>query len=121
MRRDSKSSFPFRWLRRTPLALQLLGRFAVELLVANLQQARLVLGWPLEIQPRWIHFKTRLQSETWRTFLGALISLTPGTLTCDLEGETLLIHSLSARSEEDAVAGIRRHFESLLLRMEEIG
>lgn len=120
MRRHSRSSLPLRWLKWTLLALELLGRFARELLVANLQQARLVLGWPLEVQPRWIRFQTRLRSESSRTLLGALISMTPGTLTCDLDGEILLIHSLNARSEEDAVAGIRRHFESLLLRMEEI-
>jgi multisubunit Na+/H+ antiporter MnhE subunit len=111
-------SLPSRWLRRALLGIQLLGRFCLELLAANLEQARLVLGRPLEVRPRWVRFETRLRSDTARTVLGALISLTPGTLTCDLEGETLLIHALNATSDEDAVARIRRHFESLLARME---
>lgn len=109
-----------RWLRRTVLACQLAGRFLVELLVANGQQARLVLSTPLEVQPRWIQLETQLQSLTSRTVLGALISLTPGTLTCDLKHNVLLIHALSAASDADAVDRIRQRFESLLLRIEEI-
>ena len=119
MSHSSSSRFLQRWLRRGFLGTLLLGRFLVELIVANLQQARLVLGWPLELQPRWITFETRLRSGIGRTLLGALISLTPGTLTCDLQGETLLIHALNATSESATVSHIRRQFESLLIRMEE--
>ena len=85
-----------------------------------LQQARLVLSWPLEVRPRWIHCPTRLQSPTARTVLGALISLTPGTLTCDLRQSTLLIHALNAESDRAVTMRIRERFESLLLRMEEV-
>lgn len=107
-----------RWLRRARLFLQLLGRFAVELLVANLQQTRLVLAYPLRVRPRWIGFRTRLRSARSRTVLGALISLTPGTLTCDLEGDVLTIHALNASSDEEAVGRVRDRFESLLLELE---
>lgn len=107
-----------RWLLRASLAARLLGRFATELAIANLQQARLVLSRPREVRPRWVHYRSRLQSETSRTVLGALISLTPGTLTCDLRGDNLLIHALDATSDEEAVARIRRRFEDLLARME---
>ena len=121
MTRDSGASsrsLPSRWLRRAVLGSALLARFSLELLIANLEQARLILGRPLELHPRWIRYETRLRSEAARTVLGALISLTPGTLTCDLQGETLLIHALNATSDEDAVARIRQRFESLLARME---
>ena len=108
-----------RWWRRTGLAFQLLGWFAVELAIANLEQARLVLAWPLRVEPRWIRFETRLQSATSRTLLGAMISLTPGTLTCDLQHRVLWIHVLDARSDEEALAPIQERFEALLLRLEE--
>jgi multicomponent Na+:H+ antiporter subunit E len=108
-----------RWLKRTGLGLQLLGWFAIELVIANLQQARLVLSSPLRVDPRWIRYETGLQSATARTLLGALISLTPGTLTCDLEQQVLWIHALNASSDEEALVTIRKRFESLLLRMEE--
>ena len=114
----SRSSLVNRWIERTALGVKLLGLFGLELLVANLEQARLVLGRPSEIRPRWVRFETRLQTASARTVLGTLISLTPGTLTCDLEGNTLLIHALNAKSDEEAVALIRQRFESLLARME---
>lgn len=115
---SSSRSLAGRWSRRVLLGMLLLARFSLELLIANVEQARLVLGRPAEVRPRWVRFETRLQSGAARTVLGALISLTPGTLTCDLQGKTLLIHALDATSDEDAVARIRQRFESLLARME---
>ena len=116
----ARRSLPGRWIRRALLGAQLLALFGLELLVANLEQARLVLGRPANVRPRWVRFETRLETDAARTVLGALISLTPGTLTCDLEGRTLLIHALDATSDEDAVARIRQRFESLLARMEAV-
>lgn len=109
-----------RWLWKSLLGIRLAARFSIELLLANLQQVRLVLSWRLEVHPRWIRYQTRLRSPTARTLLGALISLTPGTLTCDLRQSTLLIHALNAESEEVVTARIQERFESLLLRMEEM-
>jgi multisubunit Na+/H+ antiporter MnhE subunit len=120
MTRTSSYSRVRRTLRQLRLAGSLLARFFVELLVANVQQARLVLSWPLVVEPRWIEYETRLQSLTLRTALGAMISLTPGTLTCDLQGNKLLIHALNPSPDEDATERIRERFESLLFQMEQI-
>ncbi len=107
-----------RWVARLGICARLLMRFVVELVIANLEQARLVLSIPLRVEPRWIRYQTRLQGHLTRTLLGALISLTPGTLTCDLDGDVLLVHALSARSDAEATDRIREKFESLLLRWE---
>ncbi len=120
MSQGTRSALPLRWLRRGLLGLQLLGWFVFELLLANLAQARLILGWRLDLRPRWIRYETRLESAAARTLLGVLISLTPGTLTCDLQGGTLLIHALDAESDEIALRPIRQRFEALLLRMEAV-
>jgi len=114
-----KGGIIVRSMARAVLGVQLLGRFIVELVIANLEQARLVLSWPIRVEPRWVQFETCLQSETARTLLGALISLTPGTLTCDLQQQVLWIHALNAKSDEEALIRIRERFESLLLQMEE--
>lgn len=119
MKNRSMSRFLPSWMERSLLGLRLAGRFFVELVMANLVQARWVLRWPLDLHPRWIRFETQLRSETARTVLGAMISLTPGTLTCDLQGGTLLIHALNATSDEEVVARIRQRFESLLVQIEE--
>ena len=115
----STTSWPRRWAKRFVLAVQLLWRFSVELVIANLEQARLVLGVPLRVQPRWIEFRTCLRSHTLRTLLGSLISLTPGTLTCDLDGDILRIHALNATTDDEAAGRIRERFESLLVRWED--
>lgn len=119
MNRDSPYSTLRRAIGQLTFAGALLGRFILELLVANVQQARLVLSWPLVVKPRWIQFETRLHSVTLRTVLGAMISLTPGTLTCDLRGNNLMIHALNPASEEDTIERIRERFESLLIQMEQ--
>ena len=116
-RTDSKGRLGV-WLRRVQLATLLLGRFVRELLLANVQQARLVLAPRMRVEPRWIRFETQLRSRGARTLLGVLISLTPGTLTCDRQGGTLLLHALNAPSEDEVVERIRQRFESLLVRME---
>lgn len=119
MTHESADRSPLRWLRRGKVALHLLVRFLVALVVANLQQARIVLGRPRAVRPRWIRFESRLRSDTAQTVLGVLISLTPGTLTCDLLDHTLLIHVLDSQAGDDVEAQIRERFESLLLRLED--
>ena len=100
------------------MMLRLLGRFISEMALSNLAQARLVLSPRLRSNPQWIAFRTELRSPISRTVLGVMISMTPGTLTCDLRGRTIFIHVLNARRQEDHVRRIRDRFESLLLRME---
>ncbi len=109
-----------RWALRTVIAARLLGRFTIEMLVSNLAQARLILSRPMRVRPHWIDFRTRLRTPPARILLGVLVSMTPGTLTCDLEGETLRIHVLGVDSDVDVEQHIRERFESLLEKMEEL-
>ncbi len=107
-----------RWLVIATLGARLLGRFTAEMLASNLVQARLVLSRPLKVYPHRVSFQTRLRTPSARILLGALVSMTPGTLTCDLEGKTLEVHVLGVDSDTDVVERIRERFESLLERME---
>lgn len=112
------SNRKLRWVGNGIIAIRLLGRFLVEMLVSNLAQARLVLGRNIDVRPQWIEFESRLQRPVSRTLLGVMISMTPGTLTCDLDENTLLIHVLNARSGDETIERIRSTFESLLLEIE---
>ena len=107
-----------RWAARAAIGARLLGRFGTEMVISNLAQARLVLSRPLRIHPHWVDFRTRLRTPSARILLGALVSMTPGTLTCDLEGDVLLIHVLGVDSDTDVAQRIRQRFESLLEEME---
>ena len=107
-----------RWAARAVIGARLLGRFATEMVISNLAQARLILSRPMEIHPHWVDFRTRLRTPAARVLLGALVSMTPGTLSCDLEEDRLLIHVLGLDSDTDVAHRIRERFESLLEKME---
>ncbi len=118
MKAPRRASLLRRWASGAWIGARLLGRFAAEMLVSNLAQARLVLSRPLRVHPHRVSFRTRLRTSPARILLGVLVSMTPGTLTCDLEGDALSVHVLGVDPDEDVVGRIRERFESLLWRME---
>ena len=115
-----RSSRLRRWFLRAAIAARLLARFAAEMLVSNLAQSRLVLSRTLRVHPHRVRLRTRLLTPAARTLLGILVSMTPGTLTCNLEEDRLEIHVLGLDSDTDVVERIRERFESLLEAMEKV-
>ncbi len=90
--------------------------FFAALIRANLDVARRVLSPALPIKPAIVEVKTKLKSPLGRLFLANSITLTPGTLSVDIKGESLFIHWIDASSVdiEDATAAIVRNFEKYL-------
>lgn len=71
------------------------------------------------INPRIVHFRTRLRSEFARVILANSITLTPGTITIDLDEDHLVVHWLDARTTHSHYASkiIKGHFENWLRRI----
>lgn len=71
------------------------------------------------INPRIVHFRTRLRSDLARTALAGSITLTPGTVTLDLDEDHLIVHWLHAETTHSAHAFrlIAGSFERLLKRI----
>lgn len=71
------------------------------------------------IDPRIVHFRTRLQSDLARVLLANSINLTPGTITVSLEEDHLIVHWLDAETTHSGWAGrrIKGGFERLLKRI----
>lgn len=86
---------------------------------ANLDVAYRVLHPDLPIRPGIVKVRTDLKSEMARTFLANSITLTPGTLTVDIDGQDLYIHWINVVGEgvEEHSARIVRRFERLLRRI----
>ncbi|MEW8050222.1 MAG: Na+/H+ antiporter subunit E [Candidatus Thiodiazotropha sp.] len=86
----------FSGLRLSPSAilpfLTYLGVFFAALIRANLDMARRVLSPSLPLRPGVVEVNTRLKSSLGRLILANSITLTPGTLTVDLQGDSILIH-----------------------------
>jgi multicomponent Na+:H+ antiporter subunit E len=53
----------------------------------------------LPIHPGTLHFPLRLPPGPARTFFAATLSLLPGTLSVELRGDTVLIHTLDSRMQ----------------------
>jgi multicomponent Na+:H+ antiporter subunit E len=73
----------------------------------------------MEINPRIVHFRTRLKSELARVVLANSITLTPGTLTLDLNEDHLVVHWLNAKTTHSHYAAklIKEHMEAWLRRI----
>ncbi len=66
-----------------------------EVIKANIQVAMIVLNPKLPVSPAFISYHPGLRTDWARVLLANSITLTPGTLTVELEDETLLVHALT--------------------------
>ena len=111
----------FSEFRATPraflTALLYIPYFLKELVKSNLHIARVVLTPSLPLNPAIVKVRTRLKSRMGRLILANSITLTPGTLTVELDGEWLYIHWVNAEvTDIDAataqiVAGFEKYLE----------
>lgn len=112
-------------IRLTPAApwhlLRYLGTFAVALLHSNLDMARRVLSPSLPLRPAVVTVQTSLRSPLGRLVLANSITLTPGTLTVDVEEDRLLIHWIDCPPGTDLAgatnaiaASFERHLKGFL-------
>ncbi len=69
-----------------------------EIFIANLHVAAIVLRPGLALSPSVVTVSTPLREEGDRVLLANAITLTPGTLTLLLEGNTLTVHCLDEQS-----------------------
>jgi len=109
------------WLGRIRGGARLLVGFPVEVVLANLHQLRIVLAPRIEITPRWVHSRTALETPGLRAMLGVMISMTPGTITCEEggpDGRTVWIHALDARTDAEVTERIRARLEAPLRALE---
>lgn len=114
---------PVRALRLTGLGLWFFAVFLWELVVAVVEQARIVLAPRVDVCPGWIRFDTELETPAMRVLLAVVVSLTPGSLTYEestSEDGTcrLSLHVLDLRDEGRVIEQIRTRFEAPLRAME---
>lgn len=104
--------------RALPVVARLMAYFVWEVVISNLHQLRVVLALRPRLRPRWIRLDTELESAALRALLGLMISMTPGTLTCEVGRRTLFIHVLHAADENAVRERVRRRLEAPLRELE---
>jgi multicomponent Na+:H+ antiporter subunit E len=104
-------------LPRIYLLFIYIGVLVFKIYLASFKMALAIIT--TNINPRIVHFRTRLKSELARVILANSITLTPGTLTLDLDEDHLIVHWLNAKTTHSHYAGrlIKGHFESWLRRI----
>lgn len=90
--------------RITPIVMLRFPFFALaliwEIIKANLDVALIIISPKLPIDPRIIEYKTYLPDDLPRTVFADSITLTPGTVTLELEEDRLYVHCLAPHHEE---------------------
>ncbi len=117
-------SSAFLWPEDAPvLTARQTGRFLIYLLhlvvsivQAAIQVAEVVLDPRMPIQPVLISHRTSFKRDISRIAFANSITLTPGTLTVDIDGDTFLVHCLAERFADEIASGelerrISRAFE----------
>ncbi|MBX3132649.1 MAG: Na+/H+ antiporter subunit E [Gemmatimonadaceae bacterium] len=90
-----------RWLR----VMLFLPWLLKEVIASNLHVARVVLTWRSRVSPRLLQLDPPLRSPRARAVLGIAATLTPGSLTVDVDEQTMQVHALDDVSAQDATDG----------------
>lgn len=103
-------------LRNLPRAVLYALRLILEVIVANFQIIKLVLSSRIYIEPTLIYFKTGLKSDLAKAALANSITLTPGTITCNLADDgTFLVHCIDKEMAQGITDSVFIH---MLTKME---
>ena len=76
-----------------------------EIALANIDVARRVLTPRLPISPRLIRVRASQRGELARVIYANSITLTPGTVSVDMEGDEITVHALSKEAADGVLSG----------------
>lgn len=90
-----------------------------DILIANFQVARLVIGPKASLRPAFVEIPMDLEDDFLLTVLACIISLTPGTVSSGLseDHKVLLVHGLDVDDIDALIAEIKQRYEVPLLEM----
>ncbi|PAT02312.1 Na+/H+ antiporter subunit D [Candidatus Izimaplasma bacterium ZiA1] len=90
--------------------------FVYQLVLANLDVARRVLSPKIPLNPGFVKIKTDLKGDFAKLTLANSITLTPGTLSIDVDGDDMYIHTVDVKgkSPEENKKNISSLFEKIL-------
>ncbi|MCC5788090.1 MAG: Na+/H+ antiporter subunit E [Opitutales bacterium] len=78
---------------------------AWQMILSSLHVGKVILVPRHQIHPLMLKFNSKMPSNAARVILGNSITLTPGTLTLEIQGDTFWVHALDETSAEGLLAG----------------
>lgn len=105
-----------RRVHRPLQALQYFFMLLYDILVANVKIAILILSYKRRLKPALIEFPLDLEGALPITILASTISLTPGTISAEINKERnrLLIHALNVEDPDAMILEIKERYERRL-------
>ena len=105
------------FVRNGFLLVQYMGILIIEIIKANIAVFSIALKKDIEIEPCICHFTTNVKDPIHRILLANSITLTPGTITADLDDKgNYTVHCLTKEFSEGINDSV---FVKMLLKMEE--
>lgn len=100
-------------------ALQLFFVVLWDIIVCNIQVAKLVLGPMHKMHPKWFRVPLETQHEEVNTLLAMIITTTPGTVSAGIDQDRgdILVHALSADDAEAEIQNIKDRYEKPLMQI----
>ncbi|MCP3869532.1 MAG: Na+/H+ antiporter subunit E [Gammaproteobacteria bacterium] len=99
---------------RPLLVIKLAGRVVKDIVSANFSVALVVLGPTEAVKPGFVKVPLDVDSDFVTTLLATLVSLTPGTVSADIDMEkrVLLVHTLNSDDPEALIQEIKTRYEA---------
>lgn len=104
-----------RYIKLTPKVIHYIIVLLIEILKANFQVIKIILRPGKEPLPMICHFKVPLRTDSARMILANSITLTPGTITVQMDGDEYVVHCLDTSFRDGIEDSI---FVHLLMEME---
>ena len=90
----------FAFIKKIPLLSLYALVLLKEIILANLKMVKIIAGDKSKLDPSLVQVKIPLKTNFCRVILANSITLTPGTITADFEGELFTIHCIDASLAE---------------------
>lgn len=81
------------------------GWLAKEIFKANIDVAKIVMSPNMPISPRLVRVKATQKTDLGLVIFANSITLTPGTVTVDIEGDEMIVHALSQELADGVLNG----------------
>lgn len=106
-------------IRHPGTLFKFIGVVMWDIMVANVIVAKLILGNKDNLQPKFLHIPLDISDPLAISLLANTISLTPGTVSCDVseDRKTLLVHGLHEEDPQATVNEIKQRYEQPLKKV----
>lgn len=105
MRRADGEGSPFNVMQHVHQLVTYWPWLLVEIAKSNLDVAKIILSGEIRVDPVMIRLKASQATEMGQVIYGNSITLTPGTITVDIEDGELLVHALQQSGADDLYEG----------------